>query len=80
MRWRRTISGDSPFSTRWQRPLPLHLHAEMGASLLEGDLDAPTLLEPGHDPHRLAAQLSSVQSRAWGAKRFSGSAHQHSSH
>ena len=53
------------------------LHAEMGASLLEGDLDAPTLHELGHDPHRLAAQVGAEQ--GLGCEAVLGIAHQHPS-
>ena len=41
--------------------LPLRLDAEMGAHLLESDLDAPAAHEPGHNLHRVSRKVGAEQ-------------------
>ena len=53
------------------RPLPLGLDTEMVTHFPEGDFQLPALNEPGDDLERVAG--GSVQSRACGSKRCSGS-------
>src|SRR4051812_28131324 len=43
------------------RPLPLRLHTQMGASLLEGNLDLPAQNEPADDLDRIALRVGAQQ-------------------
>ena len=56
-------------------PLPLGLDAEMGAHLLEGDLDAPAADEPRHDLGWVTGEVGAEQ--GLGLEAVLGIAHKH---